>query len=396
MRKSYNQVGFNETSGEAMWLTRNLLPICILLFTGSLIISCSEDSPTESELTTDQKLQQVLDTGIRKYDGKGVSAAVIYPDGKVWKGVAGISHNNVPVTTEMLFSAGSITKSFTSAAIMQMADEGKINLDDQLHQWLPAYPNIDSTITIRQLLNHTSGIFNLTEHPTIWQNVLGNPNRIWTLEEAVSNYTLTPYFAKGTAWHYSNTGYIMLRMILKKISQSDIGTIYRNRFYDKLGMTQSYTAIDENLPVPMAHGWMNITGDDNYDDLGASPMNSFYSMAGGGIFCTPFDLAKWAKALFIEKSVVPQPYYDQMLTFYAPTPSDPPIVDGYGLGILRFSPDIVNGLEVWGHGGDAIGYAAGCMYLVDYNVCLGIMDNTEDGNAMYVLNDLLEIVLEEI
>ena len=185
-------------------------------------------------------------------------------------------------------------------------------------------------------------------------------------------------------------------MIIKNISQKDIGAVYRERFFNKLWMTSSFTAIDESLPYPMAHGWMDINGDDVYDDLGDSPMNSFYSMAGGGVFCTPMDLAKWAKALFLEKSVVSSPYFEQMIDFYSPTPVDPPIVNGYGLGITRFEPGIVNGLEVWGHGGDAIGYAAGCMYLVDYDVCFGIMDNTQDGDAMYVLNDILDIVFLDL
>ena len=370
--------------------------LILSLHIGAFLISCSEESKVEPELTTEQKLQNSLEKGINNSGGKGVSVAIIFPTGEIWEGVAGISHSGTPITKSTLFSAGSITKTFTAATILQMASEGKIGLDDQLNKWLPPYPNVDSTITIRQLLNHTNGIFNLTEHPTIWSQVFGNPAQIWTLEESVTNFTLAPYFDKGTAWHYSNTGYLLLRMIIKEISQTNIGVVYRNRFFNEHGMTQSYTAIDESLPAPMAHGWMNFTGDNDYDDLGSVPMNSFYSMAGGGVFCTPIDLARWARALFIEKSVVSQPYYDQMLDFYSPTPSDPPIVDGYGLGILRFTPAIVNGLEVWGHGGDAIGYAAACMYLVDYDVCLGIMDNTEEGDTMLVLNDLLEIVLEEI
>jgi D-alanyl-D-alanine carboxypeptidase len=366
----------------------------LMVLVAGWLISCSEETTTESDLTFEQKLQQALDDGIRNYGGKGISAAVIFPDGEVWQGVAGISHGNTSINTNTLFSAGSITKTFTAATILQMAAEGKINLDDSLQQWLPNYPNIDPTITIRQLLNHTSGIFNLTEHPTIWQEVFSDPDRIWDLDETVRDYTLTPYFDKGSAWHYSNTGYLLLRMIIKNISQTDIAAVYRERFFNMLEMTESYTAIDEELLQPMAHGWMNFTGDNNYDDLGDSPMNSFYSMAGGGVFCTAMDLAKWTKALFIEKSVVPQPYYDQMINFYSPTPVDPPIVDGYGLGILRFTPELVNGLEAWGHGGDAIGYAAACIYLVDYDVCFGIMDNTEEGDAMGVTNDILGIVLE--
>ena len=111
-------------------------------------LACSEDSPTEPDLTMEEKLQKALDDGIIKYSGKGISAAVIFPSGEEWKGVSGVSHGNVPVTKDMLFSAGSITKTFTAAAILQMADEGKINLDDQLRRLAPGLGRVHPPATV--------------------------------------------------------------------------------------------------------------------------------------------------------------------------------------------------------------------------------------------------------
>ncbi|UCG58774.1 MAG: beta-lactamase family protein, partial [Phycisphaerales bacterium] len=102
-------------------------------------------------------LQKVLDEGIRKYEARGVSAAVIFPDGKVWTGTSGISHGTVPIEPDMLFAIGSITKTFVAALTLQLVEEGILSLDDPLSKWLPAYPHVDSTATLRQLLNHTSG-----------------------------------------------------------------------------------------------------------------------------------------------------------------------------------------------------------------------------------------------
>jgi len=71
-----------------------------------------------------------------------------------------------------------------------------------------------------------------------------------------------------------------------------------------------------------------------------------------------------------------------------------PLVAGYGLGIVHFSPDLLNGLTIYGYAGDAPGYAAGSMYLADYNICLGIADNTEEGDAMWIINDILKIIVD--
>ncbi len=370
--------------------------IISFLFTTLLITGCTKDNPVDPVPSFAEKLQKTLDDGLVKYGGKGISASVIMPDGYQWKGVSGISHGNVKITTDMVFSAGSITKTFTAAAIMRLAEEGKLDLEDSLHKWLPPLPNIDSSITIRQLLNHTNGIFNITEHPSIWKELFQNSGKIWEIEDLVRTYTLQPYFSKGTSWHYSNTGYLLLRMIMQSASGTSIANQYRNRFFDPLGMTRSYLAIEEPPKGQVAHGWFDYNGGDGvYDDLNLIPMNAFYSGAGGGIFCTAEELAVWTKALLGDKIVVSENSLNQMLDFHSPCPGED-MVAGYGLGILTFNPSYFNGLIVIGSGGNAPGYAAGSMYLKDYEVFIGFMDNTEKGDAMPVINDLLNVVLNEL
>jgi CubicO group peptidase (beta-lactamase class C family) len=124
-------------------------------------------------------------------------------------------------------------------------------------------------------------------------------------------------------------------------------------------------------------------------------MTAFYSGAGGGVFCTAEELAIWAKALLKDKSVVSINALTQMLDFYSPCPGEE-LVCGYGLGITQFNPSLFNGLNILGHGGDAPGFAAGSFYLPDYGVCIGIMDNTEEGDAMYIINDLIDIAINNI
>ena len=96
-----------------------------------------------------------------------------------------------------------------------------------------------------------------------------------------------------------------------------------------------------------------------------------------------------------DQVVLSPDYYNQMMDFIVPTPGEP-LVRGYGLGVCWFSPELFNNLTVYGHGGNPVGYAAGCLYLPDYGVCIGILDNTEEGETMPVLNDILEIITRHV
>ena len=138
-------------------------PILAAAFLFSLAsISFADVGPIED------RLQQVLDHGIRKYEARGVSAAVIFPDGKIWTGTSGISHGTVPIEPDMLFMIGSITKNVVAALTLQLVEEGLLSLDDPLSKWLPEYPHVDSTASLRQLLNHTSGIYMFWSNEKIW------------------------------------------------------------------------------------------------------------------------------------------------------------------------------------------------------------------------------------
>ena len=375
-----------------IWKLRliSLLKIAILL----LCFSCSNESPpTFPDPTLEEQLQKALDDGTSNYDGKGVSVAIIIPDQETWLGTSGISHGAKSITADMLFSAGSITKTFTAATIMQLAEENELSLDDSLYKWIPNYSKIDSTITIKQLLNHTSGLYDIAENSQFFEAIFSNQNRIWTSEEILSEYVLEPYFPKGTEWRYSNTGYIILRSIIKKVSAMQISNEYRSRFLNPLNLDRTFLAPEETLPTPIAHGWHDFNG--SYEELPEISMASFYSAAGGGIFTTAEDLAKWANSLFHERTAVSPQILDQMIDFYSPI-TNQQLLSGYGLGVERFNLELFNGLEIWGHGGDPVGYAAGCFYIPQYGVSIGIMDNTAGGETMDVIFDIVDIITNHL
>ncbi|MCP4414892.1 MAG: beta-lactamase family protein [Gammaproteobacteria bacterium] len=376
--------------------------VFVLLFLFTLnFMSCSKDSPSEpkQELTFGEKLQNALDNGLESFNGKGVSAAVIKPDGEIWSGVSGVSHGTMPITPDMLFGTGSMGKMFTAVTILELVEEGLLSLDDSLHEWLPVYPNIDSTINIRQLLNHTSGLPNPGEHPDYVTAMFAEPMRFWTPEETITSFTVEPLFPKGTDWHYSNINYILLGMIIEQVTGSEIATVFRNRLFDPLNLNGTYFAEEEAIVGTMAHAWFDLDGDGNLEDISSFPITAIYSTGwtAGAQFSTAEDLANWSHALFYNRNVLSQPILDQMLTFHSPCTGEEFLAAGYGLGVTKFQPGLFNNLVVWGHGGDGFGYTAFCLYLPNYGVSIGIMDNTDDAEAMpSILSSIMDIITSEL
>ena len=136
-------------------------------------------------------LAQKLQTTLNGQNGD-LSAAVIFPNGDIWEGTTGFSYDTITIKKEMLFNIGSITKTFTAAAILKLADEGKVSLEDSLFRWIPSFKYIDSSITIRQLLNNTSGIFDFVDSLSFYDTLLSMPDKIWTPEEVIRSFLQEP------------------------------------------------------------------------------------------------------------------------------------------------------------------------------------------------------------
>ena len=372
--------------------------ITLVFLTAVLVLSAcgtpAENSTTnQSELPFAQELQQALENGLEQYGGMGISASVIVPGYGMWSGISGISYVSVPINADTLFSAGSINKMYTAVTILQLAEEGVLSLDDPINKWLPEYPQVDGSITIRQLLNHTGGVFDMVRHPDFWGAMLEDTNKVWAPEEIIQFFLHEPYFPKGTDWHYSTPGYILLRMIIKEVTGLEAVSAYRERLFTPLSLEHTYVAGQEELPENTAHGWFDIDGDGAYDDLPS--FTSFDSGIGGAVYATPENLALWSHALFSERRLLKDETFQQMLTFHSPTPDEPLLV-GYGLGVAKFNPELFNGLEIWGHSGNAPGYAAACFYLPEYDVSIGMMVNTHAGEAMPTIVDVLTIITTHV
>lgn len=358
----------------------------------SLFISCSD----RNQRSIEDRLQSVLDKKITKYGARGVSASVVFPDGKVWTGTSGISHDTVRIKPDMLFAIGSVTKNVVSALILKLDEEGILSIEDPLSRWLPDYPFINNKITIRQLLNHTSGIYMFWENQKIWDDLKKDRTKSWTPEEVLS-YIKEPDFEAGEGWRYSNTNYLLLGMILEKATSSDLSTLFRKYFWKSLQIDNVYVMEMDNVPNNLAHVYGdNFVFGNEETDLTFEPRTSHETIAfaSSGIFTTAESLAQWSHALF-EGEVLNEQSMKEMLQFVEFNPVSN--MRAYGLGVQLFEKRFSHGKKAIGHGGGNIGTTTYMVFLPDYHISIVVMVNAfPNKTADVITKALIKETLKEV
>ena len=196
----------------------------------------------------------------------------------------------VPVSADSVFEIGSISKQFVAAAALMLAEEGRLDLDAGIHEYLPYLPGEWLGVTMRQLLNHTSGIPDYEEIRTydVYRYRL-------TPEEVIKIAQSRPVdFAPGEGWYYSNTGYFLASMIVERIEGLPIGQVLEKRIFGPLQMTSTRFADPEAIiPNRVAGYWVN-----RVDELiNRNPTETSSTLAAGGLLSSAADLARWDAAL---------------------------------------------------------------------------------------------------
>jgi len=355
-----------------------------------------------SDLPLPQTLQSALDEAREKATVIGASASVIVADQPIWTGVSGMSDptTEISITPDMLFDIGSVGKNYLATLILQLCHEGRLKLDDPISKWLDHYPNIDSGITVRHLLNHTSGVFDFVKHTdSPWQMVYQS-TKIWKQEAILNELVSAPYFPPGGGWQYSTTNYILLRMLVEKILKTDISDALKRRYFIPLKLTHT-VCVDPLGSVPskmiIANNWSSA----GYVDLAPKPQ-PWTTTSPHLIYTTSADLARWVHLLFYEKQVLPTEYLDQMTSFHSPAPNDPPL-SGYGLGLMYLDAELtekafgISGVRMWGHGGNTFGFKSLVMHLPDLETTIAVLINDDQDQGLEtIFIALLQAVTEHL
>ncbi len=347
--------------------------------------------------TLPARLQSALDvtyarTSVRSKHG--VSASVIVPGLSQWDGSAGESYSGVAMSGALQFEIASNTKTMFATLILKLQEEGKLSINDPLHYWLPQYPNIDSNITIKQLLNHSSGIFDYLNDDksgaVINDMYFANPDKHWTAEEILQTYVGKANFKAGTSYRYSNTNFLLLGIIAEKADGIEPGKNLRTRFFEPLQLTHTYAGWTDSVPNPYAHNWLNIAQAPNpFTDIG--DVNKTAQLTGshsaGGVVSTPHDLAQWAKNLY-EEHILNKASLASMLKV-----NNWPGGGNYGLG--AFSVPYYT-KTLYGHNGHLPGFLTDMFNMPSDSVTVVVYINTEEIVNDVTLNDYLVALLNEI
>ena len=358
-----------------------------LFFAGITILSANGQN-FDPVLT--QTLQNKVVALKTQYNLKGISASVVIPGQGTWAGVAG-SSTTIPqnaVSSDMLFGIGSCTKNFTAALILKLQEQGLININNPVSTYisnLSSYPNINGSVTIRQLLNHTSGIGEYTGDSYFWYYTWTNRSYLFTNDNILSTIG-QQQFAPGTNWNYCNSNFYLLGIIIQNVTQTDLLTAYNNYLLSPLSLGNVFLGAWETIPanVSFAHGWgTNMVTYQTVDVL-LDSRNSIWSGAGsaGCLVSTAEDLAKWAQLLF-NGSVINQTSVNEMTTFNS---------NNYGLGCYKLTSA---GRTTWGHIGNIPGYTAIFIYDPACNVSSSILVNQENVDITTIMSSFYQVIVDD-
>lgn len=302
----------------------------------------------------------------KKYpkDGPGVSALVA-KDGKViYRQAFGVANLEltVPMTSENVFELGSITKQFTSVAILMLIEQGKLGLDDEITKFLPEYPTHNKKITLHHLLNHTSGIKSYTGMSSFMK--LAREDK--SPKEVIDHFKNEPMeFDPGEKWNYNNSGYIILGYIIEQVSGKTYEEFISENIFVPLEMKNSHYGSKTKLIPNRASGYMPI--EDGYRNADYLSMSLPY--AAGSLMSTVDDMLLWHKAVRDDVLISSQ---SKALAFKNSTLNNGEATN-YGYG---WQMNEINGVASIEHGGGIFGYVTQGVYVPSEDVYVILLTNS--------------------
>ncbi len=268
----------------------------------------------------------------------------------------------VPVSDSTVFEIGSISKQFVAAAVMLLVEDGRLGLDDPIHDFLPDLPSEWLGVTVRQLLTHTSGIPDYEEIQTYEAYRFR-----FTPDEIIRVAHSRPMdFEPGTGWYYSNTGYFLLSLIVERIAGRPFGQVLDTMVFGPLGMGQTRMADPEDIIQHRASGyWVDRMGVElmNRDATQASS-----TLGAGGLLSSVHDMVRWDEALYGDELLSEESKAVMWTSAVLPNGDDTGYAFGWGVGEYR-------GRRSVGHGGQVAGFVASFLRLPDDELAIIVFAN---------------------
>lgn len=365
-----------------------------------LNVGCGGASPaSEGGLTPDQRaeIRAAAATPIEEGRAAGMSVAVVRGSDTLLIEAFGHADIELNVATppDAVYEIGSVTKQFTAAALLLLREEGTLSLDDPLTRWLPDYPTGGRTVTLRRLLDHTSGIKGYTEMEEVWNEIapLALPR-----DTLVTLFAAEPFeFEPGTAMTYNNSAYFLAGLVIEAASGMSYEDFVEARLFAPAGMEDSRYCHKEELVPNRAKGYEpgGAPGDQGSGDRELRPapyLNHLWPYAAGSLCSTARDLVAWNQALHGDGEgdgggILSPESYRLMIT-------PEPLLDGsqlrYAKGLAR--TDRAGAARI-GHGGGIFGFVSDLRYLPEEDLSIAVLINTAGGVAPSQIAARIEDVL---
>ena len=389
--------------------------VAVALMTGvaleslTALLSCQRQQESALKPIDKAALQTMVDTTAKELLIPGVVVVLRTPQGEftVSYGTTLLGATSPP-GADTHFRIASNTKTMTAAVIVLLAQEGKLSLDDPVSKYVPGVPNGDN-ITITELLNMRSGLYNYTNDPIISKTIDTDPARVWTPAELLAiAFAHPPNFPPGAKFEYVNTNYALLGLVAEKIDGKPLASCFQDRLFGPLGLRHTLLPAStvNTIHEPFSHGYLYgsssvaLVGEPPYSpEVRAAAragtllpkdyteLNHSFAAAAGGVISTSDDLATWIKALVAGRVFDPA-YQRRWLDSLEPEDSSKPNGQKYGYGIAQVS---------WGpntihfHGGETPGYnskisydPANDMTLIVWTNLTVSLDDQQTANTLWV------------
>jgi D-alanyl-D-alanine carboxypeptidase len=332
-----------------------------------------------------EALQRKLDELRERSGVPGITAGIVLVDGTSIGLASGLADTvtREPMRPSSLLLQGSVGKTYVAAVALQLVQEGRLDLDAKVstylgdESWFAQVPN-HADVTVRQLMNHTSGIVRYEFDERFIADLLAQPDRIWRPEEQIAYlFGSEPPFAAGAGWDYSDTNYLILGLIIERLTGETYYAELRRRVLEPLSLANTVPSDRRRIPglVQGYGGPENPFGPAEMLVDGVFAFNPQFEWTGGGIASTAEDLARWGKALYEGRA------FDATLL--------PVMLDGvparlgpntrYGLGVIIRATPLG---ESWGHSGFFPGYLTELAYFPEYRVAVAVQVNSSDFGAL--------------
>jgi len=375
-----------------------LLSVC-LLSTGTIR---SQTTTVSDAAALQRALQLKLDEWHKAGSFPGATLGVVLANGESFGLAVGLSDREMktPMKPNDRMLAGSVGKTFAAATALQLIKEGKIGLDDKIERylgrepWFSRLPNARD-ITVRHLLNHTSGLMRYEFKDQFTKDLTANPEKIWKPAELIT-YLLDekPPFAAGKGWDYSDTNYIVLGMIIEKVTGRRFYDEANRRLLKPLKLTDTIPQDGLRLKgVVQGYAGPNnpFGGRDAMIQGGKFAINPQFEWTGGGYASTAEDLARWAKMIYEGKA------FSRDLLTQVVDGVPAPMLGGetrYGLGVIIRKTSLGT---TYGHSGFFPGYMTDMMYFPGEKVAVAVQVNTSVGRSLgkplgRVLVEAMEVI----